>query len=141
MAELLAIGVSHKTAPLELREKMALTEGHAAGLLGELSSADVVQEAATISTCNRTEIYLFASDGVAAESLAQSISDYWTPERMRVAVAKPMPRVVKNRVETSIAPALVSRVASGPSIWAIPKSTILMLPSVLIRTFSGFRSR
>ncbi len=70
MAELLAIGVSHKTAPLELREKMALTEGHAAGILGELVAAEVVQEAATISTCNRTEIYLYATDGVAAESIA-----------------------------------------------------------------------
>jgi glutamyl-tRNA reductase len=70
MAEVLAIGVSHKTAPLELRERMALTEGHAAGLLGELTTAEVVQEAATISTCNRTEIYLYATDGVAAESLA-----------------------------------------------------------------------
>ena len=70
MSELLAIGVSHKTAPLELREKMALTEGHAAGLLGELVASEMVQEAATISTCNRTELYLFASDAVGAESLA-----------------------------------------------------------------------
>ena len=36
MAELLAIGVSHKTAPLELRERAALTEGRAAGVLSEL---------------------------------------------------------------------------------------------------------
>ena len=70
MAELLALGVSHKTAPLELRERMALTEGHAVGLLGELVGSDVVQEAATISTCNRTELYLYAGDGVAAESVA-----------------------------------------------------------------------
>jgi glutamyl-tRNA reductase len=70
VSELLAIGVSHKTAPLELRERMALTEGHAAGLLGELLGAEVVQEVATISTCNRTEIYLHAADGVEAESLA-----------------------------------------------------------------------
>ncbi len=70
MGELLAIGVSHKTAPLELRERMALTEGHAAGLLGELLGAEVVHEVATISTCNRTEIYLYAADGVEAESIA-----------------------------------------------------------------------
>ena len=70
MAELLAIGVSHKTAPLELRETMALTEGRAVGLLGELTGAEAVQEAAAISTCNRTELFLYAADGVAAESLA-----------------------------------------------------------------------
>ncbi len=62
MAELLALGVSHKTAPLELRERLALTEGRAAGVLGELVDADEVQEAAAISTCNRTELYLYASD-------------------------------------------------------------------------------
>ena len=70
MSELLAIGVSHKTAPLELRERMALTEGRATGVLSDLVGAEGVHEAAAISTCNRTELYLFAADGVAAESLA-----------------------------------------------------------------------
>jgi glutamyl-tRNA reductase len=70
MGELLAIGVSHKTAPLELRERLALTEGRAAGVLSELIEDGDVHEAAAISTCNRTELYLFAGDGVAAESLA-----------------------------------------------------------------------
>ena len=40
MSELLALGVSHKTAPLELRERLALTEGRAAGVLRELADAD-----------------------------------------------------------------------------------------------------
>jgi glutamyl-tRNA reductase len=70
MAELLAIGVSHKTAPLELRERLALTEGRAVGVLGDLVVDENLQEAAAISTCNRTELYLYASDGVAAESVA-----------------------------------------------------------------------
>jgi glutamyl-tRNA reductase len=68
--ELLALGVSHKTAPLELRERMALTEGRAVGVLGDLVSRGEVLEAAAISTCNRTELYLYASDAVGAESLA-----------------------------------------------------------------------
>ena len=70
MAEVLALGISHKTAPLELREPLALTEGRAAGLIRELASADEVQEAAALSTCNRTELYLMAGDPVGAESLA-----------------------------------------------------------------------
>ena len=70
MAELLALGVSHKTAPLELRERLALTEGRAVGVLGELLEADEVLEAASISTCNRTELYLLAADPVDAESEA-----------------------------------------------------------------------
>jgi glutamyl-tRNA reductase len=70
MPELLALGVSHKTAPLELRERLALTEGRAVGVLGELVDRDEVFEAAAISTCNRTELYLYAADSVGAESAA-----------------------------------------------------------------------
>jgi glutamyl-tRNA reductase len=73
MSELLALGVSHKTAPLELRERVALTEGRSAGVLRELVQAPEVQEAAAISTCNRTELYLSAPDPVGAESLALGV--------------------------------------------------------------------
>ena len=73
VSELLALGISHKTAPLELRERVALTEGRAAGMLRELVEAPEVHEAAAISTCNRTELYLVAPDGVAAESLALGV--------------------------------------------------------------------
>jgi glutamyl-tRNA reductase len=70
---LLALGVSHKTAPLELREKVALPEGRAAAVLSELTGHDAVHEAVAISTCNRTELYLIASDAVAAESSALGV--------------------------------------------------------------------
>src|SRR4051794_6587591 len=73
MAELLALGVSHKTAPLELRERMALTEGRAVGVLGELLDRHQVLEAAAISTCNRTELYLYADDPVVAEAVALGV--------------------------------------------------------------------
>ena len=70
VSELLALGVSHKTAPLELRERMALTEGRAVGMLNDLVERPEVLEAAAISTCNRTELYLYASDAVGAEAAA-----------------------------------------------------------------------
>jgi glutamyl-tRNA reductase len=73
MTELLALGISHKTAPLVLRERVALTEGRAAGALRELVAAPEVAEATAISTCNRTELYLSASDPVGAESLALGV--------------------------------------------------------------------
>jgi glutamyl-tRNA reductase len=69
---LLALGISHKTAPLALRERVALPEGRAAGVLRELTALPFVQEAVAISTCNRTEIYLVANDQVDAESAAMS---------------------------------------------------------------------
>ncbi len=73
MSELLTLGVSHKTAPLELRERLALPEGRAVGVLGELTATEQVLEAAAISTCNRTELYLVATDPVEAESAALGI--------------------------------------------------------------------
>ncbi|MDX6652250.1 MAG: glutamyl-tRNA reductase [Solirubrobacterales bacterium] len=73
MSELLAIGVSHKTAPIELRERLALTEGRAAGVLRDLVEAEPVAEGVALSTCNRTELYLLVGDPVEAESLALGV--------------------------------------------------------------------
>jgi glutamyl-tRNA reductase len=73
MSELLALGVSHKTAPLDLRERLSLTEGSAVGALRELTLAEGIHEAAAISTCNRTELYLVVSDTVEAESTALGV--------------------------------------------------------------------
>jgi glutamyl-tRNA reductase len=73
MSELLALGVSHKTAPLDLRERLSLTEGSAVGALRDLTLAEGIHEAAAISTCNRTELYLVVSDTVEAESTALGV--------------------------------------------------------------------
>src|SRR5436309_2291134 len=68
MSELLLLGVSHKTAPVALRERLALTNVEAERFLREVAALPEVREAAVISTCNRTELYLVVGDGVAAES-------------------------------------------------------------------------
>jgi glutamyl-tRNA reductase len=73
MSGLLALGVSHRTAPLSLREQLALTEGRAAGVLSALVSEDTISEAAALSTCNRTELYLVATDTVEAEAAALGV--------------------------------------------------------------------
>ena len=70
IGDLLALGVSHKTAPLDVRERLALPEGRAAAVLSELTAHDAIHEAVAISTCNRTELYLLAPDTVEAESAA-----------------------------------------------------------------------
>jgi glutamyl-tRNA reductase len=68
MSELLALGISHKTAPVALRERLALSEREADAFVRDLVARDEVQEAVAISTCNRTEIYLVAADAVQAEA-------------------------------------------------------------------------
>src|SRR3954465_11557780 len=60
--------MSHKTAPVEVRERLALDEHDAERLLRELTAHDEVHEAVAISTCNRTEVYLVAGDPVQAEA-------------------------------------------------------------------------
>src|SRR3954453_2824620 len=68
MSELLALRASHKTAPLALRERIALTEGAAETLLGELVATPAIQEAVAVSTCNRTELYVVVRDPVEGET-------------------------------------------------------------------------
>jgi glutamyl-tRNA reductase len=68
MSELLLLGTSHKTAALALRERIALLDGGAETLLGELHGEHCITEAVALSTCNRTELYLVVSDPVEAES-------------------------------------------------------------------------
>jgi glutamyl-tRNA reductase len=68
MSELLALGISHKTAPVALRERVAFTEQEATEFAAQASATPEVREAVVISTCNRTEVYLVVGDPVRAES-------------------------------------------------------------------------
>jgi glutamyl-tRNA reductase len=68
MNELLALGISHKTAPVALRERLAFSEGEASVLARQATATAEVREAVVISTCNRTEVYLVVGDPVRAES-------------------------------------------------------------------------
>ncbi|TDJ31595.1 MAG: glutamyl-tRNA reductase [Gammaproteobacteria bacterium] len=54
---LLAIGLSHTTAPVQVREKVVIPPEETAAALHDLVAHTGVAEAAIISTCNRTEIY------------------------------------------------------------------------------------
>ncbi len=54
---MLMIGVNHKTAPIEVREKFYLKAVERELLLSDLKNNPSVVEALVISTCNRTEIY------------------------------------------------------------------------------------
>lgn len=57
-----ACGLNHKTAPLSVREKIALPIERQDTLLNGLVGLSAVNEAAMLSTCNRTEIYCDTDD-------------------------------------------------------------------------------
>lgn len=63
---LLAVGINHKTAPVEIRERVAFSPDSLADALKTLASHRPVNEAAILSTCNRTELYC----GLAGEDCA-----------------------------------------------------------------------
>ncbi|HEY7836614.1 MAG TPA: glutamyl-tRNA reductase [Solirubrobacteraceae bacterium] len=58
MSELLALGISHKTAPVSLRERLAFSDSDAGEFARIAVATPEVREAVVISTCNRTEVYL-----------------------------------------------------------------------------------
>ena len=58
MSPVSVVGVSHLTAPVEIRERFAFAPGEAEVALGALRSETEVQEAVLLSTCNRTELYV-----------------------------------------------------------------------------------
>jgi glutamyl-tRNA reductase len=69
---LFALGLSHTTAPLPVRERVVFHVEKLLDALGELTRGQRAAEAAILSTCNRTELYLSAEEPrAAAEWLAQ----------------------------------------------------------------------
>jgi glutamyl-tRNA reductase len=73
MSELLALGISHKTAPVALRERLAFSEREAGEFARQATATEEVREAVVISTCNRTEVYLVV--GGAGGDLVQAEAD------------------------------------------------------------------
>ena len=55
-----AIGLNHRTMPLDLFERFAFDGTRTPKVLVALATCDHVTEAVVVSTCNRTEVYLVA---------------------------------------------------------------------------------
>jgi glutamyl-tRNA reductase len=54
------IGLNHRTAPLDLLERMAIGDGQLGKALHDLTTREHISEALVLSTCNRTEVYAVA---------------------------------------------------------------------------------
>lgn len=61
---IIACGVSHKTAPVELREKLMFSTEKISLYLQDLLSCEHIREAVLLSTCNRSEIYCHADEAI-----------------------------------------------------------------------------
>lgn len=72
---ILTLGLNHETAPIEIRERAAVTADHLEEALHDLIARPGIGEAALLSTCNRTEIYC-RQDNQDAGQLKKWISQY-----------------------------------------------------------------
>ncbi len=74
--DLLVLGVSHKTAPVGVRERLAVVPETMDAVLAELTALPSVREAALLSTCNRVEIYAAVDSDAdrAARGLSEALA-------------------------------------------------------------------
>jgi glutamyl-tRNA reductase len=65
--EIVLVGLNHRTAPLEVRERVSFTNEQARRAADELRSRGLLEETLVLSTCNRSEVY-----GVPPEAMHES---------------------------------------------------------------------
>ena len=71
----LALGINHKTASVDVRERVAFTPEQLVEALQQLCRHTDSREAAILSTCNRSELYI-EQDHLSADSVLKWLADY-----------------------------------------------------------------
>ncbi|MGH9450695.1 MAG: glutamyl-tRNA reductase [Terriglobia bacterium] len=69
---LILAGINHRTAPVEVRERMNIHESRLPAVLSDLVSRDGILEALILSTCNRVEVIANARAGIDPEPLIRA---------------------------------------------------------------------
>jgi len=67
------VGVNHKSAPIEVRERLAFTEDACAAGLRSLVDGQIVREGLIVSTCNRVEVLTETADGQLSDTTERVI--------------------------------------------------------------------
>lgn len=122
--KLLVTGVSHKTAPVEVRECLAFPENDLPRALAALKSGDGISEAVILSTCNRVEIIVTAEDS----SDPQSVVDRFLTESRMISPESIEPHLYRHEGKEAIhhifrvAASLDSMVLGEPQILGQLKS-------------------
>ena len=80
---LLCLGLSHKTAPVEIREQVAFTPRELGAVARELADLPDIAEAVVLSTCNRMEMYLGLETAERATE-ARAQAEAWLRQRFNI---------------------------------------------------------
>jgi glutamyl-tRNA reductase len=116
---LFLLGVSHRTAPVDLRERLDFSSRDLSAAAGAIATLPSMTEAVVLSTCNRSELYVATADpGRAREELVSFISEYH-----HVSVPTFQPHLFA--LENSAAVAHLFRVAAGLDSLVVGEPQIL----------------
>ncbi len=119
---LLALGLNHQSAPLEIRERVAFAAHVLEGALGELVRGRGAAEAAILSTCNRTELYVSAAEAASGGPQAGAYVE-WLAGYHRLAPSQLAPHLYALPREQAVRHAF--RVASGLDSMVLGEPQIL----------------
>ncbi|MCS5699648.1 glutamyl-tRNA reductase [Cyanobium sp. FGCU-52] len=128
------VGLSHRTAPVEIRERLSIPEQTMELSLQQLRADDQVLEASILSTCNRLEIYtLLRHPDQGIEAVASFLSQV-----SGLAVEELSPHLFTYHHEDAIAHLL--RVAAGLDSLVLGEGQILSQVKKMVRLGQEYRS-
>jgi glutamyl-tRNA reductase len=130
---LFLLGVSHRTAPVDLRERLDFSSGDLSAAAEAITARPSMSESVVLSTCNRSEIYTATSDpSRARDELVTFLSDYH-----HVAPQAFQPHLFA--LENSAAVAHLFRVAAGLDSLVVGEPQILGQVKDAYQTAAGKR--
>ena len=103
---LLVLGINHTSAPIEVREKLAIGDRELPRALQALTRLPDVREGALLSTCNRTEAYAVASPdaGPPEDALAEFLAGWHGLSRSEFDVTSTATERARRRTISSRSP-------------------------------------
>ena len=118
------IGLNHHTAPLAIRERVAIAAESVGGALGALRQMGAAEEAAILSTCNRTELYISANT-------VDVVLDWWM-QHAGMSLDEARPYIYHHADQDAVRQAL--RVAAGLDSMVLGEPQILGQMKDAVRT-------
>jgi glutamyl-tRNA reductase len=96
---IIVVGLSHKTAPVEIREKLAVPESRMGEALNRLCSYPGVRETLVLSTCNRVEVYAVVDE---AETGLSQVQDFLATAHLALPSEQLAPHLYRHIDERAI---------------------------------------
>ena len=116
MRDFVVVGLSHRTAPVEVREHLAVAPDRLEQELREIAAIGPLDEALLISTCNRVELYATSANPIEASQIAKDALAKRLPDNATAAVLYQQRGIDVVRHVFRVASSLDSLVVGEPQI-------------------------